>query len=110
LHYNVNMIGINATNDNIDGNVSKTLIAQQNVANNNQAKLQPLQKFTSKEPEYINGRLKEESRVNYETYYAHNEKTPDSYHPLVQYLDKTELKFYNDNIFYDSPLGFPTKT
>jgi hypothetical protein len=29
------MIGINATNDNIDGNVSKTLIAQQNVANNN---------------------------------------------------------------------------
>jgi hypothetical protein len=78
------MIGINATNDNINGNISKTLIVQQNVANNNQAKLQQLQKFTSKEPEYINGRLKEESRVNYETYYAHNEKTPDSYHPLVQ--------------------------
>ncbi len=35
--------------------------------------------------------MKEESRVNYETYYAHNEKTPDSYHPLVQYLEKTAI-------------------
>ena len=103
------MIGINSTNDNIDGNVTKTTVTQQN-AGNNQTKLLPLEKSITKHPEYINGRLKEESRVNYETYYAHNEQSPDSYHPLVQYLDKTELKFYNDNIFYDSPLGFPTKT
>lgn len=100
------MIGMNSTNDNIDGNASKTTITQQNATNvggpsNNQTKLQPLQKSTLKQQEYINGRLKEESRVNYETYYSHNEQTPDNYHPLVQYLDKTELKFYNDNIFYE---------
>lgn len=59
--------------------------------------------------EYVNGRVKEEPRVNYETYYSHSEKVPENYHPLVQYLNKTELKYYNDNLFYETPIGFPTK-
>ena len=107
---NANMHGLNANNLDANLTMSKTTMTQQNMPNVVPSKMQPIQKSNVKHQlEYVNGRLKEESRVNYETYYSHKEETPDSYHPLVQYLDKTELKYYNDNVFYETPLGFPTK-
>jgi len=59
--------------------------------------------------DYVNGKLKEDKRVNYENYYTYGETFPERYHPLVQFLDDTELKFYNDNLFYNTPYGFPTR-
>ena len=58
---------------------------------------------------YKNGRKKEPSMTNFTNYYNHREKLPKHYHPLVQYLESTEVKFHNDNLYEDSPIGFPTR-
>lgn len=59
--------------------------------------------------EYRNGRKVEQLMYSYETYFKHREKVPRSYYPLVQYLENVEVKYHNDNLFEDSPLGFPTR-
>ncbi len=59
--------------------------------------------------EYKNGRKIEPSMFNYTNFYNHREQLPRHYHPLVQYLDATELKYHNDNLFENSPTGFPTR-
>jgi hypothetical protein len=46
---------------------------------------------------------------NFNNYYNHREKLPQHYHPLVQYLEHTEVKYHNDNLFENSPIGFPTR-
>lgn len=58
---------------------------------------------------YKNGRKLEPVMFNFNNYFIHKEKLPKHYHPLVQYLDQTEVKFHNDNLFENSPLGFPTR-
>lgn len=58
---------------------------------------------------YKNGRKIEPTIVSYENYLNHREKLPNHYHPLVQYLEKTELKYHNDNLYEASPIGFPTR-
>jgi hypothetical protein len=109
---NPNMTGLNSNIDNADGIVvtkstNQSTSQQMATMPPSTQKLNPIQ--TSKQGDYMNGRVKSEPRVNYETYYSHKEQTPDNYHPLVQYLDTTELKYFNDNLFYETPMGFPTK-
>lgn len=58
---------------------------------------------------YRNGKKIEPFLFSFNNYYKHREKLPQHYHPLVQYLDKTELKYHNDNLYEDSPIGFPTR-
>jgi hypothetical protein len=58
---------------------------------------------------YQNGRKVEPVLVSYQNYFMHREKLPQHYHPLVQYLEKTELKYHNDNLYDESPIGFPTR-
>ena len=66
--------------------------------------------LTSLKPlNYKNGRKIEPSMFNYANYYSHREQLPRHYHPLVQYLESTELKYHNDNLFENSPTGFPTR-
>lgn len=59
--------------------------------------------------EYKNGKKVENLMYNYENYYRHKEKIPKHYYPLVQYLENVEVKYHNDNLFEDSPCGFPTR-
>ena len=58
---------------------------------------------------YRNGKKIEPVLLSFSNYYAHRETLPQHYHPLVQYLEKTELKYHNDNLYEDSPIGFPTR-
>ena len=58
---------------------------------------------------YKNGRKQEQKMFSYINYYNHKEKLPSHYHPLVQYLEETEVKYHNDNLFENSPIGFPTR-
>ena len=63
-----------------------------------------------KEPlNYRNGRKLEPAMFNFSNYFVHKEKLPKHYHPLVQFLDQTEVKFHNDNLFENSAIGFPTR-
>jgi hypothetical protein len=62
-----------------------------------------------KETQFLNGRARTTPKVNYETYYSYKEEAPAHFHPLLQYLDVTELKFANDNLYNNSPHGFPTR-
>ena len=68
-------------------------------------------KNTPRQPaiNYKNGRKQEPMLFNFNNYYNHREKLPQHYHPLVQYLEHTEVKYHNDNLFENSPIGFPTK-
>ena len=68
-------------------------------------------KNTPRQPaiNYRNGRKQEPMLFNFNNYYNHREKLPQHYHPLVQYLENTEVKYHNDNLFENSPIGFPTK-
>jgi hypothetical protein len=59
--------------------------------------------------EYRNGKKIEQLMYNYENYYKHKEKIPKRYYPLVQYLENVEVKYHNDNLFEDTPCGFPTR-
>lgn len=59
---------------------------------------------------YKNGRKLEPAMFSYSNYYAHREKLPQHYNPLLQYLEKTEVKFHNDNLYEDSPIGLPTRS
>lgn len=59
--------------------------------------------------EYKNGRKIEQLMYSYETYFKHKEKIPKQYYPLVQYLENVEVKYHNDNLFEDTPIGFPTR-
>jgi hypothetical protein len=65
--------------------------------------------ITTKEVFFTNGRNFQEPKVNFETYYKYKEVLPSRFHPLIQFLDDTELKYYNDNLFSNTPFGFPTK-
>lgn len=58
---------------------------------------------------YKNCRKLEPIMFNFTNYFVHKEKLPKHYHPLVQYLDKTEVKYHNDNLYENSPIGFPTR-
>ena len=58
---------------------------------------------------YKNGKKIQPVLFNYTNYYNHREKLPQHYHPLVQYLENTELKYHNDNLYENSPIGFPTR-
>lgn len=58
---------------------------------------------------YNNGRKIEPIMYNFANYFMHKEKLPKHYHPLVQYLDQTEVKYHNDNLYENSPIGFPTR-
>jgi hypothetical protein len=58
---------------------------------------------------YKNGKKVEPVLLSYNNYFLHREKLPEHYHPLVQYLEKTELKYHNDNLYENSPIGFPTR-
>jgi hypothetical protein len=62
-----------------------------------------------KQSQFLNGRAKTTPKVNHETYYSYKEEAPQNFHPLLQYLDVTELKFANDNLYNNSPHGFPTR-
>ena len=68
-------------------------------------------KNTPRQPtiNYKNGRKQEPMLFNFNNYYNHREKLPQHYHPLVQYLEHTEVKYHNDNLFENSPIGFPTR-
>lgn len=59
--------------------------------------------------EYKNGRKIEQLMFSYESYFKHKEKIPKRFYPLVQYLENVEVKYHNDNLFEDTPLGFPTR-
>lgn len=69
----------------------------------------PLRNDHTRPFEYKNGRKVEQLMYSYETYFKHKEKIPKQYYPLVQYLENVEVKYHNDNLFEDSPLGFPTR-
>jgi hypothetical protein len=58
---------------------------------------------------YKNGKKVEPVLLSFNNYFLHREKLPQHYHPLVQYLEKTELKYHNDNLYENSPIGFPTR-
>lgn len=58
---------------------------------------------------YENGRKKEPKMFNFSNYYNHREKLPRHYHPLVQFLEDSEVKYHNDNLFENSSIGFPTR-
>jgi hypothetical protein len=58
---------------------------------------------------YKNGKKIEPMLFSYTNYYSHREKLPQHFHPLVQYLENTELKYHNDNLYENSPIGFPTR-
>ena len=58
---------------------------------------------------YKNGHKVTPKVINYSNYYMHREKLPFHYHPLVQFLEETEVKYHNDNLYEDSPVGFPTR-
>lgn len=58
---------------------------------------------------YKNGRKQEPKMFNFNNYYTHREKLPRHYHSLVQFLEDTEVKYHNDNLFEDSSIGFPTR-
>lgn len=58
---------------------------------------------------YKNGKKIEKLMYSYDSYFKHQEKIPKHYYPLVQYLENVEVKYHNDNLFEDSPLGFPTR-
>lgn len=59
--------------------------------------------------DYQNGRKKEPRMFNFQNYYNHRENLPKHYHPLVQFLEDTEVKYHNDNLFENSSIGFPTR-
>lgn len=59
--------------------------------------------------DYKNGRKIEQLMYSYDTYFKHKEKIPKHYYPLVQYLENVEVKYHNDNLFEDTPIGFPTR-
>ncbi|CAF0715423.1 unnamed protein product [Brachionus calyciflorus] len=69
----------------------------------------------AKDPEvkainYKNGRKLEPSMYSFSNYYTHREKLPQHYNPLLQFLDSTEVKFHNDNLYEDSSIGIPTRS
>lgn len=64
---------------------------------------------TGKPVDYKNGKKVEPVLFNYTNYYNHREDVPQQYHPLVQYLENTELKYHNDNLHENSVIGFPTR-
>lgn len=65
--------------------------------------------ITTRDAYFTNGRNFQEPKVNFETYYKYKEVLPSRFHPLIQFLDDTELKYYNDNLFDNTPFGFPTR-
>lgn len=58
---------------------------------------------------YKNCRKIEPQVLSFTNYYRHREALPQNYHSLVQFLEKTEVKYHNDNLFEQSPIGFPTR-
>lgn len=58
---------------------------------------------------YKNGRKQEPRMFSFSNYYKHKEQLPRHYHPLVQFLEDTEVKYHNDNLFENSSIGFPTR-
>lgn len=71
------------------------------TVNMNRASTMPL--------DYKNGRKQEPKMFNFTNYYNHREKLPRHYHPLVQFLEDTECKYHNDNLYANSVIGFPTR-
>ncbi len=59
--------------------------------------------------DYKNGRKQEPKMFNFTNYYNHRERLPRHYHPLVQFLNETECKYHNDNLYANSVMGFPTR-
>lgn len=58
---------------------------------------------------YKNGRKIEPMFFSYSTYYRHKENLPQHYNSLVQYLENTEVKYHNDNLYDSSSIGLPTR-
>lgn len=85
---------LNRSNDEIDTNHTKSSHFESNFKSIN----------------YKNGRKLEPAMFSYSNYYTHREKLPQHYNPLLQYLENTEVKFHNDNLYEDSPIGLPTRS
>ena len=81
----------------------------ENLSNGEMRATSNSKKSSTKPIEYKNGRKVEQLMFSSETYFKHKEKIPKHYYPLVQYLENVDVKYHNDNLFEDSPLGFPTR-
>ncbi len=71
--------------------------------------IEPLKRSNTMPIDYKNGRKQEPKMFNFTNYYNHREHLPRHYHPLVQFLDETECKYHNDNLYANSVMGFPTR-
>lgn len=75
----------------------------------NQPETETIKRSKTMPIDYQNGRKKEPKLFNFTNYYNHKEQLPRHYHPLVQFLEDTEVKYHNDNLFENSSIGFPTR-